>query len=218
MPSDIQKVFDFTSFLEGFKKMERWVGQYFWRDYPGPVKYESDADHSWRLAMMLLVIEPHLAQPIDFKKAMRMALIHDVPEILAGDLSPLGTDGTGKDSHAYNAEVAAEKNRKESSAAQTIFGKLPDAQRDELMATWLEFEAQSSYEAKVVKALDKLEGKLQAFEYSHGVMFKEHFDFTMKYGNETYKADPATKEFGDILLRNLEKNFVEFTGNLKNPS
>lgn len=210
MPSDIQKIFDFTSFLEGFKKLERFVGQVFWRDYPQPQKYESDADHTWRMAMMLVLIEPHLSQPIDFKKAMKMALIHDVPEILAGDASPLGTDGTGKDSHAYNAQAAEEKHRKEKEAAQRIFGQLPAAQRDDLLATWQECEDQTSFEARVVKAIDKLEGKLQAFEYCNGVMYKEHHHFCMTYGNETYNADPATKEFGDILLRKFKENFQEF--------
>ncbi len=210
MPSDIQKVFDFTTYLEGFKKIERFVGQYFWKDYPAPKKYESDADHTWRMAMMLVALERHLSQPIDFKKAMKMVLIHDIPEIIAGDVSPLGKDGTGKDSPAYNTQAADQKYQKEKAAAEHIFAKLPALDADDLLALWHEFEAQSSYEARVVKAIDKLEGKLQAFEYTNGTMFKEHFDFTMKYGSHTYSADPATKEFGDILLRALETNYKEF--------
>ncbi len=160
--------------------------------------------------MMLVALERHLSQPIDFKKAMKMVLIHDIPEIIAGDADPLGSQGTGHDSHIYNKEAAKKKHEREAEAAKIIFAKLPTQDGDELLALWHEFEAQSSYEARVVKAIDKLEGKLQAFEYTNGTMFKEHFDFTMKYGTHTYSADPATEEFGSILLAALEKNYTEF--------
>src|SRR5690606_19600213 len=99
-------------------------------------------------------------QPIDFKKAMKMLLIHDIPEMIAGDPSPLGTDGSGQDSHAYNQSKADEKFDREKAAAQEIFNKLPKDQAEELFELWLEFENQSSFEARVVKAIDKLEGKL----------------------------------------------------------
>ena len=210
--NDIRKIFDFTTYLEGFKKMERFVGQVFWRDYPPRSHYESNADHTWRMAMMLLTLESRLSQPIDFKRAMKMLLVHDIPEMVAGDPSPLGTDGSGQDSHAYNKLKADEKFEKEKAAAQEIFAKLPRDQADELFNLWLEFERQDSYESKVVKAIDKLEGKLQAFEYTNGVFYKEHRDFNMTYGTDTYKADPAIAEFGEILLKEMDTKYVEFKG------
>ena len=94
---------------------------------------ESNADHSWRLAMMVVMLEKHLSQPLDFRKAIIMALIHDIPEIIAGDPSPLGSDGTGNDSHAYNKEAARKKFENEDKAAKEIFGKLPKEEGDELM-------------------------------------------------------------------------------------
>lgn len=211
MKQSILRVFDFISYLEAFKKLERFTGQYFWRDYPVS-RYESDADHSWRMAMMLVALEPHITKPFDFKKAITMALIHDIPELIAGDPSPLGTDGTGNDSHAHNQSVANKKYEMEKRAAQSIFSKLPQDQADALYEIWQEFEACSTFEARLVKAIDKLEGKLQAVEYTNGEMFKEHFDFTMKYGVDTYAADPATQLFGDILLEKLKTSFKEFAG------
>lgn len=209
MPSPIQQVFDFTSFLEGFKKIERFTGQYFWRDRTEPAKYESDADHTWRMTMLLTLIEPHLQKPLNFQRAVKMALIHDIPEIIAGDRSPLGSDGTGRDAHVYNSQVAAEKHHDEAAAAQTIFGMLPDDQRAELLALWHEFEEQKTYESQVVKALDKIEGKLQAHEYTHGTMVPKHYDFSIKYGIETYGADPAIEELGRILDTEMTRSFNE---------
>lgn len=207
--TDAQKIFDFTSFVGKLKGLERFVGQFFWRDYP-PRRYESVADHTWRMALLLAVSESRLSKPLDFKKAMTMLLIHDLPEIIAGDASPLGTDGTGNDSHAYNREVAEGKFQKEDAAAREIFGTLPEDLRAHLYELWREFEEQSSYEARVVKALDKLEAKLQALEYTGGVMFPEHRDFTMRYGNETYAADPFTETFGEILLDELRRRYRPF--------
>lgn len=161
---ETSKLLQFLHTVEGLKNLERWRGQYFWKDYPQRDRYESVADHSWRMAMMLAVIAEHLAQPIDLAKAMKMALIHDLPEIIVGDPSPLGSDGTGKDSHAYDTVKAEEKFQKEREAAEQIFGELPEAQGRELLGLWLEFEAQESYEAKIVVAVDKLEAKLQASE------------------------------------------------------
>lgn len=207
----IRRIFAFTRRIEGFKHLERWVGQVFWRDYPQPTRWESDADHTWRMAMILTLLEPHLAQPIDFRKAMTMCLIHDLPELIAGDQSPLGTDGTGTNSHAYNPAKAKEKFTKEAEAAHTLFSLLPDTQRDALLKLWHEFEAQSSYEANIVKAIDKLEGKLQAIEYSKGVLFPAHFAFTENYGVNSYDADPATAEFGKLLLELLRSSYKEYT-------
>ena len=169
--TDIQKIFTFTTYIGKFKKMERFVGQFFWRDYPKIDRYDSNADHTWRMAMLLTIIEPHLSQPIDFKKAMQMLLIHDIPEIIAGDASPLGSDGTGNDSHAYSDEASKIKYEAEKAASLEIFGMLPETQAKELHNLWFEFEAQSCFEAKVVKAIDKFEGKLQASEYRNGSWF-----------------------------------------------
>lgn len=205
-----QKLLSFTHLIGALKDVERFKSQVFWRDYPQPARYESVADHSWRMAMMLAILEPHLSQPIDMRKALVMALIHDLPEMIAGDASPLGTDGTGKDSHAYNKEIAAARFENEKAAAEKIFGELPEAQGKEFLSLWLEYEEQSSYEARVVKALDKMEAKIQAFEYQGGDIYKEHLEWDLTYGVQTFAADPAIQALGDLVLDKFRTNFKEF--------
>lgn len=213
--NDIQKIFAFTTYIGKFKKMERFVGQFFWRDYPKIDRYDSNADHTWRMAMILTVIEPKLAHSIDFKKAMQMLLIHDIPEIIAGDASPLGSDGTGNDSHAYNEAASLQKFESEKSAAFEIFNKLGETQAKELYNLWMEYERQDSFEAKVVKAIDKFEGKLQASEYRQGSWFKDHFAWTLAYGKEAFIVDPALQELMDVLAQDMEDNYEEFDSSLK---
>jgi len=211
MREAIQKVLNFSTHIGELKSLERWRGQFFWRDYPQRDRYESVADHSWRVAMMLVVVEKYLSKPIDFRKAITMALIHDLPEMLVGDPSPLGSDGTGKDSHAYDQKAKDKKYEGEKVAAQKIFGELPDIHNRELYDLWLEFEQQDSYEAKVVMALDKIEPRLQVMEYSQGHVFKKHLDFNLTYRVETFNADPALAELGSQILERMKSEYKEFT-------
>lgn len=206
-----RKYFDFASFVGALKEVERWRGQFYWREYPQRERYDSVADHSWRLALLVAMIAPRLAQPIDLGKALTMALIHDVPEIIAGDASPIGELGTGADTHAYNPAVAAARHEKECVAAKTIFAKLPNGEGDRLLALWNECEEQSSFEARVIKALDKIEALLQVIGYQNGNLFPEHLDFTISYALKFADVDPAVRALANETANELRARFTPFT-------
>ena len=199
-----QHIIRFMQVLDGLKKLERWKGQYYFRDYPQPERYESVADHTWRMAMLLIAIEPHLQQAIDFRKAMTMALIHDIPEIITGDPSPLGTDGKGKGSHAIDEDIAQKKYEDEKRAAKKIFGQLPVKQAEEIYALWLEYEEQASLEARIIKAIDRIEGKLQSIELAGKHMVPDHVEFTMNYGVTLCDVDPAIAKLMKTVLQELQ--------------
>lgn len=110
---------------------------------------ENDAEHSWHLAMMAVVLAEHANHPIDVLKVLKMVLIHDIVEIDAGDTFIYDT----QKNHTNTAEELA--------AAQRIFGLLPKEQAEELIAIWVEFEEGVTDEAKFAKALDRLEPLLQ---------------------------------------------------------
>ena len=103
---------------------------------------ENSAEHSWHLAMTLMALKPHLPETIDLDHALKLALAHDVCEIGAGDLS------------AYDPNRAHK--------AQGEQGYLTDlAERHptfghEILALWLEYEAQQTAESRWVKVVDKL--------------------------------------------------------------
>jgi len=106
---------------------------------------ENDAEHSWHLAMMALLLREHAAEPhVDLLRVLKMLLIHDIVEIDAGDFSP------------YEAHVRADKQVQEQAAARRLFGLLPEEQCGELLALWQEFEARETAEAKYASALDRL--------------------------------------------------------------
>lgn len=204
---NLTKIFEFTKYINSFKTLERFIGATHWRDYPLKDRFESDADHTWRMAMVLILIQDELEQEIDVAKAMKMLLIHDIPEIIAGDDSPMGESGTGEDGHAFDDDMADSKFEREKQAAKEIFGKLPDDLAAEFYELWLDFEEQQTHEAQIVRAIDKWEGKLQAYQMTGGTFNEERHEFNMKYGVETFKVDPSIEELGDMLLKEMKENF-----------
>lgn len=112
-------------------------------------RHENDAEHSWHLAMMTLVLAEHADKPIDVLRVLKMVLIHDLVEIDAGDTFIYDTSKN----HSNTAE--------ERLAAKRIFGLLPEKQAQEFMAIWEEFEAGITDDAKFAKTMDRFEPLLQ---------------------------------------------------------
>ncbi|ULT26956.1 HD domain-containing protein [Sphingobacterium sp. E70] len=110
---------------------------------------ENDAEHSWHLALMAIVLAEHADEPVDLLKVIKMVLIHDIVEIDAGD------------TFIYDNEKAHSNTEEELLAAKRIFGMLPEQQAEELISIWEEFEAGETREAQFAKAMDRLEPLLQ---------------------------------------------------------
>ncbi len=112
-------------------------------------RHENDAEHSWHLAMMTLVLAGHSDQPIDVLKVLKMVLIHDLVEIDAGD------------TFIYDTTKNHVNTDEERLAAQRIFGLLPDAQAQDFIAVWEEFEDGQTAEARFARTMDRFEPLLQ---------------------------------------------------------
>lgn len=121
---------------------------------------ENDAEHSWHLAVMALVLAEHSNEEIDLLKVLKMVLIHDIVEIDAGDTFLY-------DSQRDNSKAA------EVLAAKRIFGMLPEKQAIEFIAIWEEFEEGNTAEAKFAHSLDRLEPVLQN-DSNNGGTWAEH--------------------------------------------
>ncbi len=106
---------------------------------------ENDAEHSWHLAMMVILLAEYSDRPIDVGHTVRLVLVHDLVEIYAGD-TPL-----------YDDVAGADQREREVEAAGRLFGLLPDGQAGQLRALWDEFEARETAEARFAKAMDRLQ-------------------------------------------------------------
>ena len=122
---------------------------------------ENDAEHSWHLAMMAVLLQEHMKEKADLAKVMTMVLIHDLVEIDAGD------------TYAYDEKGARTKREREVKAADRIFGLLPEDQGAYFRELWEEFEAYETPEAKFAHPLDNFQ-PLLLNDASGGKSWKEH--------------------------------------------
>jgi putative hydrolase of HD superfamily len=90
-------------------------------------------------------------EALDPLKLLRMALIHDLPEAVIGDLLP--------------SQKSAETKENEENAMHQILSLLPKMQRENYLAVWNEYQEGKTREAKAVRQLEKIEMALQAKEY-----------------------------------------------------
>ncbi|NLG89033.1 MAG: HD domain-containing protein [Clostridiaceae bacterium] len=124
-------------------------------------KYENDAEHSWHLALMAMLLSEHTNEKVDLLKVIKMVLIHDLVEIDAGD------------TYCYDEKAKFDKREREEKCANRIFSLLPDDQRDEMFELWEEFEKMETAEAKFAAALDRLQPVLLNYT-ADGLSWKKH--------------------------------------------
>lgn len=108
-------------------------------------RFENDAEHSWHFALMAMLLFDYAQPGVDLLRVLRMALIHDLVEIDAGD------------TFAYDEQGYQTKEARETAAADRLFGMLPEEQGAELRALWEEFDAMQTPDARYAAAIDRLQ-------------------------------------------------------------
>lgn len=182
--NDLLKQISFIKEIDKLKYIQRKT-KLFNSDRP-----ENDAEHSWHLAMMTIVLAEHSDKPIDILKVLKMVLIHDIVEIDAGDI------------FIYDSEKNHTNTDEELIAAKRIFGLLPTEQAEEFIAIWEEFEEGMTDEAKFAKAMDRFEPLLQNTS-NNGGTWKE---FNVSY-QKVYDKKIAIKN-GSTAIWNYAENLI----------
>lgn len=194
-----QKIQDILTFLHRSKNLEK-VERYgsSMRD-----KKNTVAEHSWRLATMVLVIGIETKVRVDVNHAVALALFHDVAEAKTGDIDAYDQVMAGK-------KLIEDKSVSEEAAMHEMTDDLPFG--DWIFSFWREYEDQTTPEAKFVKALDKIEGFLHIAEVGvEPYIPKEfHADYAskaVKAFDETTKHFPELKDFLEAIKTDLRKQF-----------
>ncbi|MGJ1286456.1 HD domain-containing protein [Sphingobacterium spiritivorum] len=159
---------------------------------------ENDAEHSWHLALMAIVLAGHSNEKIDLLKVLKMVLIHDIVEIDAGD------------TFIYDMQKNHSNTDEERQAANRIFGLLPLEQGEELIAVWEEFEAGETPEAKFARAMDRLEPLLQNSSNNGGTWNEPGVNYTKVYTKKSIIKEGSEKiwEYAETLINKGVKNGV----------
>lgn len=132
---------------------------------------ESVADHSWRIALIAMLmtgIEEY--QDFDMNKVIRMCLIHDLGESFTGDIPTFEKDSADK--------------KVEDDLFERWVDAFPEPQRAEWIGLLAEMKALETKEAKLYKALDKIEAIISHNESDISTWLPLEYDLQLTYGKE----------------------------------
>lgn len=174
---DINRYIAFIEETERLKSVERTA-------WTSTGRRESTAEHSWRLALLAGLLAEN-RRDLDLSKVYLMCLIHDVGEIYEGDIS------------AALQPDADDKYEREYQAAKKLFSLLPEEVGKRMMEIWIEYNDNSTPEAKLVKALDKAETIIQHNQGKNPEDF--NYEFNLEYGKGYFKEDDILKLLRSII-------------------
>ncbi|HHV51269.1 MAG TPA: HD domain-containing protein [Clostridiales bacterium] len=172
-------------------------------------RQETDAEHSWHFALMALALSEYSAYPdLDMFKVVKMALVHDLVEVYAGD------------TFAYDEAGYLDKQEREIKAADRIFGMLPEDQASEFRSLWEEFEEMKTPEAIYAAAIDRLQPFINN-SVTDGHTWRLHgvtSDKVYKRMEVIKQAIPDVWVFVENVIQDaIKKGFIkEFNERIKN--
>lgn len=153
---DFWKDIEFVQIIEQMKKTYRMT------KVVGTDRRENDAEHSWHVAIMSMILESHSKIKVDVNRVIKMLLIHDLVEIYAGD------------TFAYDVSGNLVKHEKELKAMERIKSELSSEMGAFIEELWLEFEKKETNESKYANSMDRLQPILANFADGKGGTWKDN--------------------------------------------
>lgn len=158
--------------------------------YTSGGRRESVAEHSWRITLMAYLVSDEFPEA-DLQKLMKMCLIHDLGEAFTGDIPTF--QKTKADSE------------KEADMLGEWVASLPEPFCEEMAELYEEMEEQQTLEARIYKALDKLEALIQHNESDIKTWIPLEYDLQMTYGNEQVKFSEYLTQLRDQVREDSVK-------------
>lgn len=140
---------------------------------------ESAAEHSWRLALLALLLDRDLGA-VDRLKVLKLCLVHDLGEAISGDIPAVDQSPDDGRAARERADMA------------TLCAPLPADLSADLLALWDEYAAAATPEAKLAKGLDKIETVLQHAIGANDPGFD--YAFNLGYGQDRTAALPLLRQ------------------------
>lgn len=183
----LHNILDFINELENLKMTMRhsWLSN---------GRRESVAEHTWRNALMAMIIAPELDQRVDVGHVVQMILVHDLGEIYTGDRpawKPLNKN----------------KHREEEDGIKQLTKNINPEIRTKILTLWEEYEENNTPEAHLAKAVDKMEVLIQ--HNQAGVKKWNKAERTEKlalhHGDKYCEYDPTIKALKDLIREDTRK-------------
>lgn len=159
----------------------------------GGKRKESSADHSWMTAFLAVVLFREVKLKVDQPKVLKMVIVHDLAEAIAGD------------SYPWDAKKRINKRQREKNALKKIVAELPRSSAQEIFSLWREYERMDTVEAKFAKAIDKLEVLFQHNAADIKTWLPGDFEINPYWKDEYFNIDTflrALKDKVDLVTMN----------------
>ena len=153
---------------------------------------ENSAEHSWHVSLAAIFLSEMGDKKADIYKTIRMLLVHDIVEIDAGD------------TYCYDETANEDKEKRETIAAERIFGILPHDQAKEYYALWSEFEEGKTPEAQLAAAADCLMPFLHNY-FTQGKSWQEHRISSNQVISRMSKLKTFSTDLWDYFYSMLDK-------------
>ena len=180
-----EKILEFIHYVEALKDELR-------HSWTSKDRHESVAEHCWRMSIMAITLAPKLEKKIDLGKVLEMVAIHDLGEIVAGDVP------------AFDEKGKQEQQKIEKESMQKLKSQFP-----EITKLWEEAEELKTLEAKFVKALDKLEVRIQHNESKINRWNDIELPRSQYVADEWCEYDKFLKEFNNLVKKESEQKIKE---------
>lgn len=173
-------------------------------------------EHMFRVAIMAWILGKERNINLNMERILKMALIHDLCELYAGDTTPYDYDNIlprdkrkwpklfdkwPRFSKPEKIKYFLEKHKKEKESLEKLISGLPSTIKKEILGLWLRYEHGSTREARFVKQVNRIETLLQALEYAEESKSRPYKSWWI--GSEEKVDDPLLLEF----MKSLEKKF-----------
>lgn len=182
-----EKILNILKFLNEVEKLKS-VTRHSWTTSG---RQESVPEHSWRLAVFAMILEKEFPK-MNMQKVLELSIVHDFGEIYDGDIPAFKPDPN--------------KIKREEKNIKRLVRSLSAENQNKIINLWKEYNACKTPEARLVKALDKLETLIQHNSSDIPTWAKIEKEFNLTYGKKFMDFHSFIKEFRKIVdKQTLEK-------------
>lgn len=162
--------------------------------YTSGGRHESVAEHSWRLCLFAWLLRDEFPQ-LDMDKVLYMCLIHDLGEAFTGDIPSF--------------EKTAADSLHEDKTLFNWVSTLPEPYRTDMTALYKEMNALETGEAKLYKALDKLEAVIQHNESPLDTWLPLEYELNLTYADENVAFSSYLTSLRAMIREDTERKIAE---------
>lgn len=158
-------------------------------------RHESVAEHSWRMTMMAYFVKDEFPDA-DVNKIIRMCMFHDMGEAFTGDIPAFWKN--------------KEDEKEESRVLSHWIDSLPENYAEEVRELFAEMEALETLEAKIYKALDKMEALIQHNEADLSTWLPLEYELNLTYGTEQVQFSEYLKQLKEEINQDTREKIQHY--------